>query len=251
MTTRGAAARGLPVQARGLRRTTRVRVRDAVRSRRALRQPARPRRDPGPRGHRAHCAGIELNGGFHYLDADPATFGTVDKGVLAHRATLGNVEYALTVDDTEAGCGCDYPDYISDSVVAESNAVVARLRATANALPDHLTRLAALPRHLTAAVGVRRVGIVHGDPESLAGWKLALEAVEPADPDARARSGFAGAPTPTAQVSDWCRRARSRWCAARTPACPTRRTTARTSAATSWRTMAPPGCPTSSTGTTV
>ncbi len=154
---------------------------------------------------------IVFNGDFHYLDTDPATFRAIADGVLAHRATLGNIEYALTADDTDddanVGCGCDYPDYIPDTVVADSNAVVARLRATAAALPEHLARLAELPRYLTVAVGARRVGIVHGDPESLAGWKLALEAVEPADPAARARTGFTGIPTTTGQVIDWCRRA--------------------------------------------
>jgi len=54
------------------------------------------------------------------------------------------------------------------------------VRAFAAGFPGHLTELAELPRHLTAAVGGHRVAIVHGDPESLAGWKLALEAVEPA-----------------------------------------------------------------------
>jgi hypothetical protein len=55
------------------------------------------------------------------------------------------------------------------------------VRAFAAGFPGHLAELAELPRHLTAAVGGHRVAIVHGDPESLAGWKLALEAVEPAD----------------------------------------------------------------------
>lgn len=151
---------------------------------------------------------IVFNGDFHYLDADPATFAAVAAGVLAQRATLGNVEYALTAGATDVGCGCDYPDYVPDAVVECSNAVVARLRATAAADPVHLTRLAALPRHVTAVVGGRRVGIVHGDPESLAGWRLALEAVEPTDPDARHRAGFTGTPTTSAQVVDWCHRAR-------------------------------------------
>ncbi|WP_214367316.1 metallophosphoesterase family protein [Pseudonocardia sp. H11422] len=148
-----------------------------------------------------------FNGDFHYLDADPADFRTVADGVAAHHATLGNVEYALTADDAEAGCGCDYPGYVSDSVVADSNAVVGRLRATAAAHPEHLARLADLPRHLTVTVGGRRVAVVHGDPESLAGWKLALEAVEPGDPTVRARTGWSGTPTGTDQILDWFSRA--------------------------------------------
>ncbi|MHA6792112.1 metallophosphoesterase family protein [Pseudonocardia bannensis] len=150
---------------------------------------------------------IVFNGDFHYLDADPAAFRTVADGVAAHHVTLGNVEYALTTDGAEVGCGCDYPDYVGDSVVTASNAVVERLRTTAADHPEHLARLADLPRHLDVAVGGRRVAIVHGDPESLAGWKLALEAVEPGDEDVRARTGFSGMPTGTDQVLDWFGRA--------------------------------------------
>ena len=150
---------------------------------------------------------LVFNGDFHYLDAHPGAFRQIAEGVLAHRATLGNVEYALTVDDSQLGCGCDYPAYIPDRVVADSNAVVERLRATAASFPGHLAALANLPRYLTASVGPHRVAIVHGDPESLAGWRLALEAIEPADHLARARVGWTGNPTSTADMADWCTRA--------------------------------------------
>jgi hypothetical protein len=149
---------------------------------------------------------IVFNGDFHYLDADPATFRAVTEGVHEHRATLGNVEYALTQEEAEIGCGCDYPGYVPDSVVERSNAVVARLRATTAAGSRCQAQLARLPRYLTATIGDRRVGIVHGDPENLAGWALALEAIEPSDPDARARTGFTGPPTAAARIVDWCRR---------------------------------------------
>ncbi|NMI00341.1 metallophosphoesterase family protein [Pseudonocardia acidicola] len=150
---------------------------------------------------------IVFNGDFHYLDADPPAFAAITEGVLACRATLGNIEYALTAAEANLGCGCDYPDYIGDHVVADSNAVVERLRGTVAGFPEQPARLAALPRHLTATVGGRRVGIVHGDLESLAGWKLALEAVEPGDPDVRARTGWSGVPTGSEQVLAWFTRA--------------------------------------------
>ena len=69
-------------------------------------------------------------------------------------------------------------------------------------------RLGELPRHLTASVGGQRVGIVHGDPESLAGWRLALEAMEPGDPDVRRRVGWHGRPTATTELLDWFARAK-------------------------------------------
>lgn len=149
---------------------------------------------------------IVFNGDFHYLDPGPAVFRAIDDRVRAHHATQGNIEYALAAADDTLGCGCDYPGYVPDTIVADSNAVVARLR-TATAAPEGYTGLAGLPRYLTVAVGEHRVGIVHGDPENLAGWRLALEAVEPQQSHLRDRTGFAGTPTTAAQVLDWCRRA--------------------------------------------
>jgi hypothetical protein len=149
---------------------------------------------------------IVFNGDFHYLDANPAMFRAVSEGVLEYRATLGNVEYALASDDTEVGCGCDYPSYIPDAVVEHSNAIAAQLHATAATTPGNRARFADLPRYLTATVGDRQVGIIHGDPENLAGWKLALEAIEPSDLETQARTGFTGTVTTPAQIADWCRR---------------------------------------------
>ena len=149
---------------------------------------------------------IVFNGDFHYLDTDPAVFRAIDDRVRACHATLGNIEYALTTADDTLGCGCDYPGYVPDAIVADSNAVVAQLRA-ATAAPEDYPWLAGLPRYLTVAVGEHRVGIVHGDPENLAGWRLALETVEPQQPHIRDRTGFAGTPTTARQVLDWFRRA--------------------------------------------
>ena len=150
---------------------------------------------------------IVFNGDFHYLDAHPDAFAAIADGVRGYRASLGNVEYAVSSSDADVGCGCDYPDYISITVVEHSNAIVERLRHTARAFPDHLARLSALPRYLTVEVAGHRVGIVHGDLESLAGWRLALEAMEPGDQIVREHTGWSGPSTTPAAVTDWFRRA--------------------------------------------
>lgn len=80
--------------------------------------------EPGP-------VEVVFNGDFHYLDAHPDAFAAVAAGVRAHRATLGNVEYALTVDAEQVGCGCDYPapqDRRRLSGITVDRACVARSR---------------------------------------------------------------------------------------------------------------------------
>ena len=151
-------------------------------------------------------AAVVFNGDFHWLDVDPEDFRTIGETVLAHHATKGNVEAELASNE-DAGCGCAYPDYVDDAVVDRSNQIMTRLRATAERFPDHVRRLGELPRYLTATVGGQRVGIVHGDPESLAGWRLALEAMEPGDPLVRRQVGWQGQPTTAAELVDWFGRA--------------------------------------------
>jgi hypothetical protein len=131
------------------------------------------------------------------------------EAVLGHHATKGNVEADLAAEgsDEDAGCGCAYPDYVGDDVVERSNQIIGRLQATAARFPELVGRLGALPRYLTAGVAGERVGIVHGDPESLAGWRLALEAMEPGDSRVRRQVGWRGQPTTPTELLDWFGRA--------------------------------------------
>ncbi|HEV2894721.1 MAG TPA: hypothetical protein VG411_13270 [Actinomycetota bacterium] len=149
---------------------------------------------------------IVFNGDYHWLDVDPEDFQAISEAVLDRHATKGNVEAELASDE-DAGCGCAYPDYIADEVVDRSNQIMTRLRATARRFLDLVGRLGELPLHLTAVVGGQRVGIVHGDPESLAGWRLALEAMEPGDPAVRRQVGWHGQATTVGSLLDWFHRA--------------------------------------------
>jgi hypothetical protein len=118
---------------------------------------------------------LVFNGDFHWFDADAATFSRVQRGVLAHEALRGNVETELAAPDAQAdaGCGCAYPDWVGDGVVERSNRILARLRFAAT--PEQQAKLAALPMWRRADVGPMRLGIVHGDATSLAGWGFAQE----------------------------------------------------------------------------
>lgn len=118
---------------------------------------------------------LVFNGDFHWFDADPEIFARVQRDVLAHEALRGNVETELADPDAdaEAGCGCAYPDWVGDGVVERSNRILARLRTVANAAQR--VALSALPMWQRADVGPLRLGIVHGDATSLAGWGFAQE----------------------------------------------------------------------------
>jgi hypothetical protein len=114
-----------------------------------------------------------FNGDFHWFDAELALFASVQRRVLAHLALRGNVETEIADDDSDAGCGCAYPESVPDEDVERSNAILARLRGVAAEVPGARRALAALPMHAVAQVGRLRVGIVHGDAWSLAGWRFA------------------------------------------------------------------------------
>jgi hypothetical protein len=137
---------------------------------------------------------IVFNGDFHWFDAELVAFAEVGRRVLAHLALRGNVETELAAEDPAAGCGCAYPAAVGDAEVARSNEILARLRETARRDAAQRAVLEALPMTAAAEVGGARIGIVHGDAESLAGWGFAQDRL--ADP------------THVAQLARWCEEAR-------------------------------------------
>src|SRR5438093_6520262 len=126
---------------------------------------------------RREGATLVFNGDFNWFNVDPAEFEDVNRTVLEHAALRGNVETEIAGEDSGAGCGCAYPEWVGDAEVERSNRILERLRETARGHPDLRARLGGLPMHLVAEVGGLRVGIAHGDAESLAGWQFSQEAL--------------------------------------------------------------------------
>jgi len=123
-------------------------------------------------------ARVVFNGDCHFFDRDRAVFDAIHQRVLAHDLTAGNVEAELA-DPASAGCGCAYPDYVSDAAVERSNTIVETLKGVCP--PQRAAALAGCDYTRRVDVGGWRIGIVHGDPESLAGWGLAAESLPPRD----------------------------------------------------------------------
>ena len=126
---------------------------------------AMARVEPGP-------VTLCFNGDFNWFNVDDTSFRAINEYVLRHDAIAGNIEAELGENSDDAGCGCAYPDSVDRSFVERSNQIHARLKRTATRHPDLLRRLSELPMVARYRVGEARVGVVHGDAESLAGWRF-------------------------------------------------------------------------------
>lgn len=133
---------------------------------------------------------LVFNGDFHWFDAEPEWFSRIQSGVLQFDATRGNVETELAEEDfdSEAGCGCAYPEWVDDGTVQRSNQMLQSLRACIT--KEQRAALAALPMWLRADVGGMRIGIVHGDATSLSGWGFARENLQTPEQRASLQNWF-------------------------------------------------------------
>jgi hypothetical protein len=132
-----------------------------------------------------------FNGDFHWFDADRRDFDRIEQGVSSFLALRGNVETELITNDDSTGCGCAYPEWVDDGVVERSNLILNTLRSCVTS--SARSRLASLPMWACATVGDKRLGIVHGDAESLAGWGFAQEHLQDPTHQERVASWFEAA----------------------------------------------------------
>ena len=144
---------------------------------------------------RAESGPVSLcfNGDFNWFNVDDAGFRAINERVLRHDAILGNVEAELGAESDDAGCGCAYPDTVAAAVVERSNQIHARLKRAAARHPDLLGRLSELHMVARYRVGTARVGVVHGDAESLAGWRFDAAALDDPGGQAWCAAAFAKA----------------------------------------------------------
>lgn len=122
-----------------------------------------------------------FNGDFHWFDASPELFKELETRTAVYHRQRGNVETELArMDDDAAGCGCAYPESVSDQEVQWSNTIMAQLAlAGRRGVGDAaIANLMTLPMAALWQVGDLRVAVTHGDHESLAGWSLAQNQLE-------------------------------------------------------------------------
>ena len=136
-----------------------------------------------------------FNGDFNWFNIDNQTFAEINKRVLQHDATLGNVEaeFAPESANEDVGCGCAYPDNVDAGIVERSNQIHAQLKATARRHPALAAQIAALPMFARYQVGDCRIAVVHGDADSLAGWRFDVDSLDNANELPWLQSAFAEA----------------------------------------------------------
>lgn len=153
--------------------------------------------EPGP-------VSIVFNGDFNWFNVDDTAFAEINRRVLAHAAILGNVEAELGAQGSEAGCGCAYPDAVDAHTVLRSNRIHARLKASAARHPAVLAELERLPMFARYRVGTLAVAVVHGDADSLAGWRFDPAALDDAGNHAWLGEAFARAQADVFASSHTC-----------------------------------------------
>jgi len=122
-----------------------------------------------------------FNGDFNWFNIEDPSFAEINRRVLAYDAIQGNVEAEFAAADSDAGCGCAYPDSVDSGIVERSNLIHSQLKATAQRHPELAARVARLPMVARYQVGDCRIGVVHGDADSLAGWRFDVSELD--DPD--------------------------------------------------------------------
>lgn len=115
---------------------------------------------------------ICFNGDFNWFNTSTADFLEINKRVLQHDCILGNVEAELGEPLDEPDCGCAYPDNVDQGVVDRSNVIHTELKKVAQQQPALLQQLLQKPFFARYCVGDARVAVVHGDADSLAGWRF-------------------------------------------------------------------------------
>ncbi len=121
-----------------------------------------------------------FNGDFNWFNIADETFAEINTRVLQHDAILGNVEAEFDAENAsdDAGCGCAYPNNVDAGIVERSNQIHAQLKATARRHPALAARIAQLPMFARYQVGDCRIAVVHGDADSLAGWRYDVDSLD-------------------------------------------------------------------------
>jgi len=115
---------------------------------------------------------VVFNGDIHWFDANAELFLRIEEAIAPYILLNGNVEMELSRDvKSGAGCGCFYPECVSESTKVWAHEIHAILSTVVDThLSAYKKRFQERKACLSVWVGAHNVAITHGDETSLAGW---------------------------------------------------------------------------------
>ena len=119
-------------------------------------------------------AKIVFNGDMHWFDIEKEDFLKIEELSKDSIKLLGNVEFELLNNTSSLGCGCNYPEDVSDGVVERSNIIHNMMKG--NIKDDQiLNDIKERSKTLVLDIFGKKIAITHGDEKSMSGWKCSNE----------------------------------------------------------------------------
>ena len=114
-------------------------------------------------------AKVVFNGDMHWFDVEKEDFLKIEELSEDSIKLLGNVEFELLNNTSSLGCGCNYPEDVSNGVVERSNIIHNMMKE--NIKGDQiLNDVKERSKTLVLDFFGKKIAITHGDEKSMSGW---------------------------------------------------------------------------------
>jgi len=122
-------------------------------------------------------AQIIFNGDMHWFDINKDDFLTVENNSIKGIMLLGNVEYELINSKDNLGCGCNYPEDVSEGIVERSNTIHQMMKDNLGN-DDILEEIQLRDKTLSVEFLNKKIAITHGDEKSMSGWQCSHSSLQ-------------------------------------------------------------------------
>ena len=119
-------------------------------------------------------AKVVFNGDMHWFDIEKEDFLKIEELSKDSIKLLGNVEFELLNNTSSLGCGCNYPEDVSDGVVERSNIIHNMMKENIKG-NQILNDIKERSKTLVLDFFGKKIAITHGDEKSMSGWKCSNE----------------------------------------------------------------------------
>ena len=119
-------------------------------------------------------AKVVFNGDMHWFDVKKEDFLKIEELSKDSIKLLGNVEFELLNNTSSLGCGCNYPEDVSDGVVERSNIIHNMMKENIKG-NQILNDIKERSKTLVLDFFGKKIAITHGDEKSMSGWECSID----------------------------------------------------------------------------